>query len=291
MKVGFVFTNYNNSAYTRNAVDSIMKISANVSCFIVIVDNNSEDEDILNLDKINFEYPDVKIIYNRENLGYFKGLNIGIKYLQESTIGLDFMVVGNNDLVFPANFMSCLQARQDLFSKFPVVSPDLITLDGVHQNPHVISRINPFRELIWDIYYSNYLVALIINKIAKISRSVTERRDYLDHETPQLIYQGYGACYILGPVFFNEFSELWAPTFLMGEELFLTKQLEEKGYNVYYEPSIKVEHHDHATIGKVHSRQLWKIASDSHKVYRRHVGWFSSKLKILTVPNSAKNGK
>lgn len=270
MKFGFVFTNYNNSQYTKDVIHSL-SINKNFDdCFIVIVDNNSEADDLDNLKKINTNYPSVKIIFNVENCGYFKGLNIGIKYLRDKNPDIDFITIGNNDLYFSLDYLDAIIDKRNLFDKHPVVSPDLITLDGVHQNPHVIDKISKSREIIYDLYYSNYYLSVLIGYAAKITKRFTDRSDEDQFEIAQTIHQGYGACYILGPLFFENFSSLWAPTFLMGEEFFLSKQLEQKGMKVYYEPSIKVNHHDHATMGKLPSKKLWKISKESHKIYRKY---------------------
>lgn len=271
MKIGFVFTNYNNSHYTRDVIHSI-SLNKNFSdSYIVVVDNKSEAADVELLKKIEQDYPSVKIIFNPENSGYFKGLNIGIEYLRKQYPDMLHIVIGNNDLFFPGDFAEILHSKESLFEQYPVVSPDLITLDGVHQNPHVVEKISNSRELIYDIYYSNYYLSLLIGYVAKATRKFTDRKDEEQFEVAQTIYQGYGACYILGPVFFEKFKLLWAPTFLMGEEFFLSKQLEKEGMKVYYEPSIKVEHHDHATMGKLPGKKLWSISRDSHKVYRKYL--------------------
>lgn len=271
MKVGFVFTNYNNSQYTRDVIHSI-SLNANFNdSYIVIIDNKSELGDIEQLKNIEQDYPSVKIIYNNENSGYFKGLNIGIKYLREQYHEIQHIIIGNNDLFFPKDFKDMLYSKTSLFEQYPVVSPDLITLDGVHQNPHVIEKISKIREVIYDMYYSNYYLSLLIASLAKATKKLTDRKDEGQFEVAQTIHQGYGACYILGPVFFEKFNLLWAPTFLMGEEFFLSKQLEQKGMKVYYEPSIKVNHHDHATMEKLPSRKLWEICKKSHKVYREYM--------------------
>lgn len=270
MKVGFVFTNYNNSHYTRDVIHSITLNKFYDDSYIVVIDNKSETADIELLKLIELDYPSVKIIFNDENSGYFKGLNIGIKYLREKYTELNHIVIGNNDLFFPSDFIDTLYSNSSLFEKYSVISPDLLTLDGIHQNPHVIHKISKSREIIYDLYYSNYYFSVFIGYFAKITKRFTDRPDEDHFETAQTIHQGYGACYILGPLFFENFSSLWAPTFLMGEEFFLSKQLEEKGMKVYYEPSIKVNHHDHATMGKLPSKKLWKISKESHKIYRKY---------------------
>lgn len=271
MKIGFVFTNYNNSQYTRDVIYSLSISVYFNQCHVVIIDNKSNIDDIMSLYEIEKMYPTVKVIYNNENIGYFKGLNIGIDYLSQMHSDIDYLIVGNNDLFFPVDFIERINAKKELFNKYPVISPDLITLDGIHQNPHVINGISRFRNIIYDLYYSNYYLSILIGFLARVSKIITDRKDEEEFEIAQTIQQGYGACYILGPIFLNKFKTLWAPTFLMGEEFFLSKQLEKQGMCVFYEPSIKVNHHDHATMGKLHSKKIWMISRDSHRVYKKYL--------------------
>ena len=278
MRIGFVFTNYNNAHYTKENVISISRIKNYEVLPVIIVDNNSNQSDKDELRKIEDEFANVKIIFNNENIGYFAGLNVGILEIRNHYPDIEHIVIGNNDLEFPSDFFDHIINKSHLFNDYPVICPNLVTLDGEHQNPHVLSSISVARELIWDIYYTNYLIAICIRVLARFTKRFTRRRDHEYHRIPQIIYQGYGACYILGPIFFKHFDNLWAPTFLLGEELFLSKQLQDKGLHLFYEPSIYVNHHDHASMSKLISSDLWKIARDSHKIYRKYVNPFSSKI-------------
>ena len=270
MNIGFVFTNFNNSSLTRDAIRSLEDSSYSDNYSIVIVDNKSEPSDIESLRQIENEFPRVKVIYNQENIGYFSGLNIGIRYLRQSSLKLDCVVVGNNDLVFPVSFYSELVGCQEHMARYAVISPDLVTLDGVHQNPLVRTEVSSFRKFVLGVYYSNYYLALLIRWFAKVTRTLSERKDYTSHQDRGVIKLGYGACYILTPVFFQHFDELWAPTFLMYEEFFLWKQLSEKGLNIFYEPSILVNHHDHASTNNVPSKKLWEISRKSFYVSKKY---------------------
>lgn len=267
--IGFVFTNFNNSKFTLQAVQSISESPEAHRCFVVVVDNCSDRNEVKILSGVRSLHPNIHIIEGSQNVGYFRGLNIGIEYLKCRFPKLNTIVVGNNDLIFSRDFVSSLDRNKDLFNEYPVVSPDIVTLDGVHQNPLVISGISRSREVIWDVYYSSYVFAIPIRKIASAFRRFLERRDYQSHTISQPIYQGYGACYILTVSFFNNFGLLWAPTFLMREEFFLAKQIESKGYRVYYEADISVQHHDHAAISKLPTKRIWEITRKSHKLYRK----------------------
>jgi GT2 family glycosyltransferase len=274
MKIGYVCTNYNNSADTREAVCSLWRNGGD-EYRIVVVDNNSNSENVEALKNIASEFRHVELILNKDNVGYFKGLNMGIRHLRARQPDINIMVIGNNDLVFPGDFATSLRGRLATFEKYAVVSPDILTLDGVHQNPHVISKIGKFREFIYNLYYANYYLAIAIRKVARLSRGFTDRPDETHHEVAQEIYQGYGACYVLGPEFFRHFEELWAPTFLMHEEYFLSKQLSDKGLSVYYEPSIKVQHRCHGAMATITGRKAWEAARAAQKIYRQHVRIFS----------------
>jgi GT2 family glycosyltransferase len=274
MKIGYVCTNYNNSACTREAVCSLLR-DGGVEYRIVVVDNDSDAKNVDALKSVASEFDHVELLLNKENVGYFEGLNLGIRHLRASQPDIQIIVVGNNDLVFPTDFADSIRRNVFLFEKYAVVSPDIITLDGVHQNPHVIRKIGKFREFIFNLYYANYYVAIAIRKLAKLTRSFTDRQDETQHDVAQEIYQGYGACYVLGPVFFRHFEELWAPTFLMHEEYFLSKQLSDKGLSVYYEPSIKVRHSCRGAMATITGRKAWEAARAAHKIYRQHVRVFN----------------
>ncbi len=269
MKIGYVCTNYNNSGYTREAVRSLVKNEGH-EFRIVVVDNNSDEANVEALKNLASEFQEVELILNKVNVGYFKGLNLGIRHLRSKELDIGIMVIGNNDLVFPGDFADSLSRNLSTFDEYPVVSPDIITLEGMHQNPQVISEISKFREVIYDLYHASYYLSIAIRKVAKLTQSFTDRPDETYHDTAQRICQGYGACYILGPVFFRHFEELWAPTFMMREEVFLRKQLREKGLSFYYEPSIKVQHCWHGAVGRLVGREAWELERDSHRIRRQY---------------------
>lgn len=273
MKIAYVCTNYNNTKFTREAVRSLLS-NKNHALQIVIVDNKSNPQSVMELLEVWADFPQIKVILNEENLGYFRGLNTGIKYLREHHPLIEFIIIGNNDLTFAPNFIDSIEVRKGIFGKYPVVSPDVITVDGVHQNPHVIQRVGKFRELMYDLYFSNYHLGLLVKWLAHLSNSFTDRSDEESWETAQPIYQGHGSCYLLGPLFFAKFQELWAPTFLMGEEFFLSKQVTDAGMQIYYEPGIQLTHHWHATMNEIPNRKVWEISRQSHKIYRKYVKIF-----------------
>lgn len=269
IKFYFVVTNYNNSDYSKGMYDSLHAIHG-LDFTFVIVDNASSPEEVRKLDLLARQ-ENIVLIKNSKNVGYFEGLNVGIRYVKENFPDSKYLVVGNNDLVFSNDFARQLEECMPVFDKYPVVSPNIRLLDGTPQNPHVISGISKKREFIYDIYHASYWLAGLIVRLAKITQRFTGRKDQQQHAVAQEIHLGYGACYILTPKFFKHFDELWAPSFLMYEEFFLAKQLEQKGFKTYYEPRIFVTHFCHASTGMIPGKLKWQFSRQAHKEYRKHV--------------------
>jgi GT2 family glycosyltransferase len=266
----FVVTNFNNSAFTSGLHESLLDTNPRFDFHLIVVDNGSNDREIKKLSDL-LTCDTVTILKSPENLGYFRGLNLGIRYAKSKFSSADYILVGNNDLIFPVNFFNQLEQCKSVLEKYPVVSPNIRMLDGTPQNPHVIKGISKKREFIYDLYHSSYLLAGLIVRLAELTHRFTDRKDEQQHAVAQEIHQGYGACYVLTPKFFEHFDELWAPTFLMYEEYFLAKQLEDKGFKTYYEPRIMVTHHCHASTGTLPGKFRWQLSRDAHKEYRKYV--------------------
>lgn len=268
MKIGFVFTNYNNSLLSVQAAQSIATHHGDCDYQILLVDNASNEPERSILAAPGALPPHCEVVWNADNIGYFGGLNLGLAALRTEASDYDVIVIGNNDLVFDADFFAALQRRSDVLARYPVVAPNIITLDSQHQNPHVLVGISRFREVVWDLYYANFRLSQFIGWAANRARAFAGRKDYLAHADEGTIYEGYGACYILTPCFWLHHAQLWSPGFLMGEEFYLTRQLAAKNEQIYYVPDIRVHHHDHATIAKLPSRRLWEMTRQYHRIYR-----------------------
>lgn len=273
MKIAYVCTNYNNSSFTLAAVDSLLR-SAGHDIAVFVVDNASGHEEVVKLRTLAQKYPSVHVIELPDNTGYFRGLNVGLRESRQRRPDIDWVIAGNNDLEFAPDFCDKIELLAPALKAHSVISPDIVTLDGEHQNPHVISKIGIVREIFYDLYYSNYYLGRIIYKFAKMLPRLSERSDEEQWQIPRPIYQGHGSCYLLTPRFFAQFTEFWAPTFMMSEEFFLSKQLKDVGEQVYYEPQIQVTHHWHGSLEKIPSRRRWDMARDAHREYRKYAKVF-----------------
>ncbi len=267
-KIAFICVNYNNVNYTIDFIKSLNNICKTEFIQIVVVDNASKDNSVEVLHKLEMEYTNVMVIYSKTNVGYFKGLNLGINKLK--TEDYDYIVIGNNDLTFDRSFTEKLTLKtfnEDVL----VVSPNIIRMDGIHQNPHIVKKFGTFEKLYRRVYFSNYYISIVLQMVYNLLRSNIKPVDREGFDVEQDIIMGYGACYILTRNFFRNFNSLDAPNFLMGEEGVLANQVLSVQGRTLFDPSLIVNHHDHSSIGKVSSRKLYDFSRESYFYYLKNL--------------------
>jgi GT2 family glycosyltransferase len=93
--VAVVTLNWNGAAFLRECVDSVLA-SDYASFYVIVVDNGSTDNSCALLDDLYAGNPAVKVLKNKANLGYSRGMNVGLDYGFKN-LGADHCLVMNND--------------------------------------------------------------------------------------------------------------------------------------------------------------------------------------------------
>jgi GT2 family glycosyltransferase len=262
-----IVTNYNNSELSLKFYESALRVVpavyASFSHFVIVDNNSDESEKEILRSYNNIGSVELIRIYSDKNLGYFKGLNLGIDYIINHKVGFHSIIVGNNDMCFDDNFLREFDNILMITEDFPVICPNLVDLDNVQQNPHVLKSISIFRRIVYSIYYRSYFLSRIILffvSTLKLNRKIPH------NQGSAIVLEGYGACYILGPMFFKYYLNLFAPFFLMFEESALTFQLKNIGYQPYYCSSLNIQHFEHSTFKRLSTKFSWECGSDSYKL-------------------------
>jgi len=76
MQLSVIILNYNVRYFLELCVLSVQKAIQNLDAEIIVVDNNSSDDSCA---MMKLRFPNIKLIENKENLGFPKGNNIGVK--------------------------------------------------------------------------------------------------------------------------------------------------------------------------------------------------------------------
>ncbi len=73
--LSIIIVNYNVKEFLQNLLTSIQKSSLQITKEIIVVDNASDDGSV---EIIQEKFPDVKLIANKENIGFGNANNIGL---------------------------------------------------------------------------------------------------------------------------------------------------------------------------------------------------------------------
>jgi GT2 family glycosyltransferase len=276
-----IVVNYGNAGVTRACYDSVMKADSVGLCVrFIVVDNLRSRDDQAELRR-RFQGSRAAIIELDQNIGYFPALNVGIAYCRDVYQNSKAFVIGNNDLEFSSEFFRDLASfLRTVSDEITVISPKIVTPAGVSQNPHSIHGISRGREFVYDLYYSNFFAARIVQFAANLVGRIAKRRDVEENSESRLIKLGFGACYILTDNFFKNFHALWSPSLLMGEELLFSWQLSTRGCRTFYCASLQVVHRDNTTISTTPRRWVWQMARSTHATYRMFINPWRVKMQI-----------
>ena len=264
--ISFICVNFKNHNVTESFIKSLEEqshIGDKFSIQCIVVDNSDLQDEYEYLKKIKCNELDLLICNPKKNLGYFHGLNFGLK----NALGR-IIVICNNDLEFDRNF--CFNLINKTFdNNVFAIAPNITTKDGYSQNPHVLIPIGWMRRLQMDIYYTNYYIARLLTIILATIRP--SRRVLPVLETGREIHMGIGACYILTEKFFKNFKQLIYPHFLYGEEAYFSKQIHDAGGVLWYEPSLRVTHAESLSTIKLPKRKTYEFAKSGYSEYRNYL--------------------
>lgn len=114
--VSAVIVNYNGKGVLKTAIESVAK-SNNANCELIVVDNNSTDGSV---DFIKENYKSVKIIKNKQNLGY-TGINSALPYCNGK-----YTLFLNNDIKLDPNCIKELLNAIEKDKNIAMTAPRLV---------------------------------------------------------------------------------------------------------------------------------------------------------------------
>ncbi|MRX41683.1 glycosyltransferase [Flavobacterium sp. LC2016-23] len=123
MQLSVIILNYNVRYFLEQCVLSVREAIATLDAEIIVIDNNSSDDSCLIMKE---RFPDVKLIENKENFGFPKGNNIGVKEAQGK-----YICILNPDTVVAEDTFTKILAFAEKQTNLGIVGCKLI--DGTGQ--------------------------------------------------------------------------------------------------------------------------------------------------------------
>jgi len=247
--VSIISINFNHSDCSLLMIQSLKKCTyKNIE--IIVVDNGSNND---NLSIISDEFPDVKLVFLPDNLGFAGGNNEGMRYAEG-----DYILLLNNDTEVDPGFLEPLIETFQIHSDAGIVSPRLMYFHS------------PGMKTI------QFAGAKRIN--LKTGRNYSIGSDEIDVGQYNYVCQSdyaHGAALMFSRRVLNEVGCLPDVYFLYYEEHDWCIAAHKKGINVYYVGTSKVFHKGSATIGKNSPIRKYYMTRNRILYLRRNAGWLS----------------
>jgi len=133
---------------TKACIESLLAFTPSGEYELIIVDNASTDSTVNSLKELESSHLHVKVIYNKENKGYAKGNNDGLRIAQGDTI-----VLLNNDTLVTPFWMSPLISLLNTHAELGMVGPvsnnvgneQMVSIDDLTRDNY-LQTIAPYIE-------------------------------------------------------------------------------------------------------------------------------------------------
>ena len=269
-KIPVILLNYNTSADCRKCV-GFLQTQQGIELEIIIVDNCSQDEDRAAIAQLCDECG-ATFLPVSENKGYNAGNNVGLRYAAEK--GYQYALIANPDMEFPqSDYLAKLVAQAEEQSDVVVWGTDIVTPEGIHQNP--IMRDGDWRSSFgW------------IRELLFREREKKEAYDFIDrYDENHYCAKVSGCCLLVGMDFIKEIGYFDEYPFLYCEEAILSRQVEQAGKRMYYVAELQAVHR-HIASAKGNPIPRFRHLLRSRLYYIRQYGgdgWWGRTLAILAM--------
>lgn len=261
-KLSVIILNYNAGTFLEKCLKSLSKAgqswlkNANNSLEIIIVDNHSSDHsfDMARKFKSNNLNLDIKLIENKQNLGFSAGNNVGVKAISKDT---NYVLFLNPDTVI---FPGVLQKTIDFFNKKPkagAVTCRLELADGSLDEACHRGFPTPWRALTYFVGLEKFFPH------SKLFAGYTLGHK-LKLNKPHQIDACSGAFLLIRKDLGEKLNWWDEDYFWYGEDIDFCYRIKKAGYQVWFLPGPKITHYRGVTSGvKKHTKGISKAKKDT----------------------------
>lgn len=265
LEIGVVILNYATYPETITLVEALQNQTLCDNLRIVIVDNASPNESYIQLKPLQEQFDNVvAVLQIDENLGYAKGNNFGLKYLEENDTP-DYVAILNNDVILPNDCFEKLIERYNVLDNPALIAPVMVNPDGQRIVPN---KINSF----WLDF--SYMFLLLRALRGGSSYKDIEEIDNTGLKAMQVEVITGSFMFVKFDVF-KQMGFFYPDTFLYAEERFVAYEAKRLGYKNYLLLDQSYIHNHSTTISAYHklvskNRMLYDGYLKFTKKYRKH---------------------
>lgn len=258
-ELSIVIISYNTKAITKNCIDSIYESDPSISFEIIVIDNTSKDGSVEMLQSLQAQYENLTLIANKENTGFAKANNQGVRSAKGT-----YILLLNSDTVVLDNALTQLisyyKKHEDMVH---FLGAKLLNADNSPQ-----ASCGPF-----------YTLPVII-------AALFFRGDYwgltrYSPNQPKEVDWVSGACILTRKDIYDKIQGFDENIFMYMDEIDLLYRAKKQGYHVYFYPEAHIIHLGSASSGGK-SYPVQQVYKGFLYFYRKHYpAWELNMLKYI----------
>lgn len=245
MDLSVIIINYNTKVLIKQCLASVYGNTKNLSFEVIVVDNASYDGSVR---MIRQKFPKTILVANKENKGFAKGNNQGIKLSKGK-----YVLILNPDTIILDNALEKMVRFIDSQSEVGVVGAKLLYPDGTIQ-------------FSCRHFYNLRTILLRRSILGKIFRNSHLLRYHLmsdwNHDEIREVDWVFAASLMIRRKILNQvgyFDERYKMYF---EDVDLCYRVKKAGYKIYYYPeAIIIHYHRRESAQKFSKKTVWHIQS------------------------------
>ena len=232
--LSIIILSYNTKDLLKDCLQSVKKAEANGFSFeIIVVDNASSDS---SPEMVKKEFPEVRLICNKKNLGFAGGNNLGIPCAQ----GRYILFLNSDTEVAPEAFKKMIEFM-DKYPQVGAATPKTLLFSG---------GIDPDCHRGFPTPWASICYFLGLEKLFPKSRIFGRYHQfYLDLDKVHEIDAGFGTFMFVRKEVLDQVGGWDESYFFYGEDLDLFYRIKKAGWKVMFYPEPLVTHHKGASSG------------------------------------------
>ena len=261
--LSIIIVSYNTKELLKQCIESIIKNSktSSVSYEIIVVDNNSKDDSVKFVNSLIRNKLAIKLIENKENLGFAKANNQGIKIAKG-----EYIMLLNSDTIVQDNALEILVDYLEKNRDIAVLGPKLLNADRTSQ-PSV----------------GNFPSLLVVANMLFFEHFVPNRFVRWSPKTTRAVDWVMGAALMSRKEIFNKIGGLDENIFMYMEELEWCYRVKKNGYKIYFYPQAKIVHLGQGSSETGRKDPIINIYKGLIYFYRKHYPFWKTALLKVTL--------
>lgn len=232
--VSIIIVSWNTVGLLRNCLQSIYDETKKYSFEIIVVDNDSPDNSANMAAK---EFPEVKLIVNKDNRGFAPANNQGLEIAK----GRNILFLNPDTLVINNAIDKMIEyLDENKKNRVGIVTCKLLNDDGTLQK-----SVNNFFSF-WSSLFENRFFAELFKKLNTKKTFMS----FWDHSELREIDWSYGAVILITREVFEKVGYLDDRFYIYAEEMDYYLRAKKAGYRAIFLPDVEIIHY-----GKSSSRQ------------------------------------